>query len=474
MFHLSKRYIAFAAVAFLLCAVLAVLIADKIFVAESRIKDGIWIGHVYVGGLTIQEATERVSKIISQDPLPAVMLTDGKDIWPVNASNINFSVNVEKSVGLAYQVTREEFFTERWLQRYNLLSQRKIVPFLFDLDRNRLSEIVAKMTPLLNRSARDASILIVDKDVTILPAITGRKIISSKTAENAFSDPQPHLALMVNLIFDISNPKINDADFSGINTVISTFSSRFNPWDYERNANLRLAAESINGTVLKPGAVFSYNSIVGPRTASQGFRMAPVILDGKLVPDWGGGVCQVSSTLYNAALLANLEIVDRTAHGRAIGYVPLGFDATVVDGQIDFKFRNNLPNPVLIYSSLSFDRITFSLLGDKRDLPPLINLDYVVHKVIEPVEIKQQDPTLEAGKEVQEEPPQRGFVVTTYRIISKDGKDVRQKLFSDSYDPVDKIIKIGSKPIAVSSTTAPPAPSATAPLIPAQRGTITR
>jgi len=186
--------------------------------------------------------------------------------------------------------------------------------------------------------------------------------------------------------------------------------------------------------------------------------MAPVILDGKLVPDWGGGVCQVSSTLYNAALLADLDVVDRSNHGRAIGYVPLGFDATVVDGLIDFQFKNNLKRPVLLYSVITENELMFSILGNDKDVPPPIELDYVVHKVIEPVEIKQPDPTLEVGKEEVDESPQRGFRVSTYRIRTINGKQVSQLLATDDYDPVNRIVKVGTKtidgkaPIAVNPT----------------------
>ena len=164
-----------------------------------------------------------------------------------------------------------------------------------------------------------------------------------------------------------------------------------------------------------------------------------------------GGVCQVSSTLYNSALLANLDIVDRSNHGRAIGYVPLGFDATVVDGLIDFKFKNTLSKSIMIYSALTESELFFAVLGDASNSPPPIELDYVVHKVIEPKEIKQPDPTLEVGKEIVDESPQRGFKVATYRIRKIDGKQERQLLAIDDYDPVNKIIKVGTKPKGTTS-----------------------
>jgi len=267
-----------------------------------------------------------------------------------------------------------------------------------------------------------------------------------KTVTQAFQLPQNQLNFVLDLVFETILPKIPDEHYTGINAMLSSYSTYFKSWDYDRNANLRLAASRIHGTVLKSGEIFSYNKNVGHRTQQEGFRMAPVILDGKLVPDWGGGVCQVSSTLYNTVLLADLDIVDRSNHGRAIGYVPLGFDATVVDGQIDFKFKNNLKRPIMLHSVITDNELVFAVLGDSKDIPPPIELDYVVHKVIEPIEIKQPDPSLEVGRESVDESPQRGFLVSTYRIRTINGKQVSQLLATDDYDPVNRIVKVGTKP----------------------------
>jgi vancomycin resistance protein YoaR len=279
-----------------------------------------------------------------------------------------------------------------------------------------------------------------------MPAIEGRILDLDQTIQHALTKSQLNFVVVIDLYFIVQIPNVTDKHFAGINSMLSVYSTHFKPWDEDRNANLRTAARRIHGTILKPGSVFSYNEKVGKRTQQQGFRMAPVIFDGKLIPDWGGGVCQVSSTLYNSVLMANLDIVERINHGRAIGYVPLGFDATVVDGQIDFKFKNNLSKPIMLYSVVTDNELFFAVLGDASNTPPPIELDYVVYKVIEPVEIKQPDPTLEIGKEVIDESPQRGFRVATYRIRTINGKEERQLLAIDDYDPVNKIIKIGSKP----------------------------
>jgi len=420
--------------------------ADQLFLRESRILPNVYVGYVDVGNLTSEEAEKKLSDAVAGG-LPPVVITDGTEVWLIPANEINLKVDIGKSIGAAREVGRSQYFLQRWQDRWSSPSQAVYLPVVVGFDRGKLAGSVAPLSKQTDRQARSASLSLLakSKEVTLNPAVVGRRLNVEKTVGEALSAPQQQLAFVVELKFDTEQPLLTDNQFSGITTMLASFSTVFKAWDTERNANLRLAAERIHGKRLKPGDVFSYNEIVGNRTQQQGFRMAPVILDGKLVPDWGGGVCQVSSTLYNAVLLANMDIVERTNHGRAIGYVPLGFDATVVDGQLDFKFRNNLKNPVLIYTMLTENELYFFVLGDAKDAPPPIELDYVVHKVYEPVEIKQPDPTLEAGKEMVEESPQRGFRVSTYRILKINGKEERQLLATDDYDPVNRIVKVGTK-----------------------------
>ena len=420
--------------------------ADQMFLRDSRILPNIFVGYVDVGGLTKEEAAKKLTSVVSSG-LPPVVITDGKDVWLVPARDINLVIDVDKSIETAYSAGRSQNFIQRWQDRWSSQSQPQQLPVQVDFERTKLAKVIAPLADQTDRQARSASLSLLakSKEVAVSPAVVGRRLNVGKTVAEAFTVPQQQMAFVVELKFDTEQPPLTDEQFSGINTMLATYSTSFRSWDTERNANLRLAAERIHGKRLNPGDVFSYNDTVGTRTQKQGFRMAPVILNGKLVPDWGGGVCQVSSTLYNAVLLANMDIVDRSNHGRAIGYVPLGFDATVVDGLIDFKFRNNLKNPVLIYTTVTEDELFFFVLGDAKDAPPPIELDYVVHKVYEPIEVKQPDPTLESGKEVIEESPQRGFRVSTYRIRKINGKEERQLLATDDYDPVNRIIKVGTK-----------------------------
>ncbi len=472
-----KRQLGFLFGILMLLATVGVVAADQAILHDARILPNVHVAYIDVGGLTLEEAEARLLEATRATAGLPVMLTDQAEVWFISPEKIDFTVDVKQSVTNSLAFGRGSDFLQRWHDRLAAREHQLYLPVHVSFDKTKLTHILTDMAPVTDRQPRDASLLVLvkSKNIALIPAIEGRKLDTQRSATEAFAQPQMQLAFVIDLKFNIQTPKLTDANFAGINTMLAQYSTQFKPWDYDRNANLQLATQRIHGTVLKPGEVFSYNNIVGNRTQQQGFRMAPVILDGKLVPDWGGGVCQVSSTLYNSALLANLEIVDRSNHGRAIGYVPLGFDATVVDGQIDFKFKNNLSRPIMLHAIITDNELFFAVLGDVKDTPPPIELDYVVHRVIEPVEVKQPDPTLEIGKEVVDESPQRGFRVSTYRIRKVDGKEERQLLATDDYDPVNRIIKIGSKPkdantpIAVDpSKKAPPGQS---PVI--VQGTIT-
>ncbi len=445
---MTKKQLGLAAFVLLTIAMAGILTADHLLQQDPRIRPNVQVASVDIGGLLPAEAERKLRESIKLAAIAPILVTDQKNNWFFQPADIDFIVDVKGSIAIASGVGHESDFLLRWKQRLLSDNQVRNLPAAVEMNRTKLVKALTVLAAQTDRQPKDAILTIVPKNKTVIltPAVVGRKLEIEKTVAQAFQTTPNQLPFVINLIFTQQAPKITDDHYAGINTVLATYTTSFNPWDSERNANLRLATGRIHGTVLKPGETFSYNQIVGHRTQQEGFRMAPVILDGKLVPDWGGGVCQVSSTLYNAALLADLDIVDRSNHGRAIGYVPLGFDATVVDGQIDFKFKNNLKRPVILHSVLSDNELTFSILGDAKDVPPPIELDYVVHKVIEPIEIKQPDATLETGKEVVDESPQRGFRVSTYRIRTINGKQVSQLLSTDDYDPVNRIIKIGTKP----------------------------
>lgn len=238
-----------------------------------------------------------------------------------------------------------------------------------------------------------------------------------------------------------------------ITTRLTTYSTSMGASSRNRVHNVRLACQAIDGTVLLPGDVFSYNDTVGPRVAGAGFKEAPVIVRGKLVPGTGGGICQVSSTLYNASLLADLEIVRRRHHAFPVAYVPAGRDATVVDGVIDFRFKNRLKHPIAIDSKVVGGRVIVHLYGHADDKAEVSIVSGGVSTVGAGLKTIP-DPQLPKGRRVVVEPARSGKRVTVSRIVKKAGREVRKEVISrDYYRPFDGVVRVGSRVVQKAAPT---------------------
>lgn len=229
---------------------------------------------------------------------------------------------------------------------------------------------------------------------------------------------------------------------------LSTYTTRYNSGNYNRSNNLELAAKAINGTVLMPGETFSYNQTVGERTISAGYKAAAAYAGGKVIQDVGGGICQISSTLYNAVLLANLEITDRSNHCFETSYVPAGRDATVNWGTVDFQFKNNRKYPIKIETTAGGGIATAKIHGLKEENEYEVVIQSKVTSYISRTTRYKNDSTMDEGKEVIEDNGFDGCNSETYKILKLNGEVVSQALISrDSYDPMDRVIIRGTKKV---------------------------
>ena len=235
---------------------------------------------------------------------------------------------------------------------------------------------------------------------------------------------------------------------------LGTYSTRYDPTNKNRSNNIAISTEKIDGTIIMPGETFSYNQTVGERTIAQGYKEAGAYSGGKVVQDVGGGICQTSSTLYNAALLANLEIVDRSNHQFLTSYVDAGRDATVAWGSIDFQFKNTRTYPIKIEATAKNGVCKMSIYGIKEETEYEVVIQSEVLSYIPFTTKYENDETLDEGEEVVEQSGYRGCTSEAYRILKKNGEVVSKTLLSkDTYDPMTKIIKRGTKKEAVTTKT---------------------
>ncbi len=228
--------------------------------------------------------------------------------------------------------------------------------------------------------------------------------------------------------------------------LLATYTTRYDPTNKNRSNNLTIAAGKINGTILMPGETFSYNKVVGARTIEAGYKEAGAYAGGKVVQDVGGGICQISSTIYNTALLANLEIVDRSNHQFLTSYVPVSRDATVSWGGLDFKFKNTRTYPIKIVASAKNGLAKVSFYGIKEETEYEVVIQSKTLSYI-PYTVKYiEDSSLAKGKEVVSQSGYNGCKSEAYRVLKLNGKVVSKTLLSrDTYDPMQRIIRRGTK-----------------------------
>ncbi|MBW4081626.1 VanW family protein [Paenibacillus sp. S150] len=228
----------------------------------------------------------------------------------------------------------------------------------------------------------------------------------------------------------------------GVERKISQFSTSLGASGPGRTFNVAAAAEAVNGTMLPPGAVFDYGKAIQKAQADTGFREAPVIVNGKLQPGTGGGICQVSSTLYNAALRSGLEIVERRNHSLPVSYLPKGQDATFSEGNINFRFRNNTGKYLIIHAAVQGRTLTVKLFGTfPKNVTFLVQSRTV--EVLAPTDKYVSDPSLPNGGTRVIQNGKTGYVVETHITRLVDGKAVEKKLLSrDTYYAQKRIIAI--------------------------------
>lgn len=240
------------------------------------------------------------------------------------------------------------------------------------------------------------------------------------------------------------NVKTSDIGIEAFPDLLSSYSTSFASSSSNRATNVSLATNKINGKVLMPGEVFSFNGTVGKRTPQAGFKVAGVYMNGQVATDYGGGICQVSSTLYNAVLRANLEIVDRSNHMFEVGYVPIGTDATVSWGAPDFKFKNSRSYPIKIVTSSSNRKCVVKFYGLKESEEYDIEIVSYRTGSVPYRTTYTTDSSLAAGQQKVIQRGSNGAKSVAYRIRKKNGQVISKELLSkDTYDPHNQIIAVG-------------------------------
>lgn len=268
--------------------------------------------------------------------------------------------------------------------------------------------------------------------------------ISLEDAKALLEDEQEEYHIPLKVI----HPAVttNDLGKKAFPDLLGTFTTKYDPSNKNRSNNLELANNKINDTILLPGEVFSYNKIVGERTIASGYKEAAIYEGGQVVDGLGGGICQISSTLYNSVLYANLKIISRSNHQFLTSYTTAGRDATVAYGSIDFQFQNTRKYPIKIVGIVKNGIVKYDIYGIKEENEYEVIIQTKVTSSIPYTTKYEEDSTLEIGNEVIEQRGMNGCTSETYKIVKQNGKIIAKELLSkDTYNAMQRIVVKGTR-----------------------------
>lgn len=340
---------------------IVILLIPSIVLRGDRISPNVRIAGVEVGGLPLSEARAKLQNLVGN---PTLSLQSPERAWKVRLSEVGGQPLLEDALRRAYTLGREGNYVDRVKSLWRTWQEGQPLDLTFSFDEKKLRRLVWDLAAFVNRAPIDGRLRMEGNHmVGVMDGTWGRRLNVDATVRRILSEYRLHHTA-IPLVIEDKRPAVTAEDLREINGVIGQFTTWFNRGKRNRTWNIHLVARELNGAVILPQQVFSFNHRTGSREASKGYRVAQIYVNKKIVEGVGGGVCQVSTTLYNAALRAGLPIVERHRHSLPVPYIRPGRDATVSYPHRDFQFKNNTDSPIYLQARVEGSRITITLWGN--------------------------------------------------------------------------------------------------------------
>lgn len=450
-------------------------VADAVAPYNNLFCEGVWVDGIHLGGMTPEQAYNSVVSQINQrhDAWKVSLTFEGRTVYEITSDMLGMSVDVNSVLNEAWKQGHTDAAGNgiSYKERLAAMEQLKIQPYsaytaIPSGDTSVIDNILESLKSQIDTSAVDAALLEIDSSLPY-PFVfqeekNGRVLNTVPIKEKLYQMVATMQSGAVDIVPDYVYPNVTLVDLkkhyelrSSMYTPIATSSTE------NRNENIRIAFSKFDGYVLQPGKQFSFNGVVGERTEKAGFKTAVEYVYGEHVEGIGGGVCQASTTLYQAAVCAGLQIVKRSHHSDAVGYTELGKDATVYwvgKRKIDFVFKNNTDEPVYIFASVQTDPSNkkrliarVSIYGKYME-GVRYEMEAQTVKILEPPDeptyVKDTNGTYVTYKDQQKSvsKPQEGYVVESYRVEYVNNEVTNRKLlYTDTFEPKAERIYVGVK-----------------------------
>lgn len=338
---------------------------NKKYIYTNVIAKNIFVEGIDVSNLTKEEAINYVNENVI---LGELQLNYNGETNVISPDEIDLKYNTSEVVDEAYHYTKTDSYFENVKRFFDLNKNSKNLEIKSLYNENKLSEKIQNISDSINVDMKNAKVYISDSgNISVSSATIGKELDIASTKESIYDAIKNKDYKSIDLKVNIKEPKISTEAAKSVNTLLAEFSTKFSTKDSNRVTNVVLSAKATSDVLLMPGEEFSYNNLTGKRTTSNGYKDAPVIINGKLEQDVGGGVCQVSSTLFNSVLYSGLDVTSRRNHSLKSSYVSIGRDAMVSDGGSDFRFKNPYSHPVYIKNTVSNGVITSKIYGNTSD-----------------------------------------------------------------------------------------------------------
>ena len=428
------------------------------YLKQDMIYQGVFVDGIHVGAMTIAQAEENLTQSESTSAAPfSVAVSIGNKSWTIDNKSVTATRTLKNVLDVAYAQGRQNTtaiigtaitpFRERvntvmgMMESYVQLKSE--ATYDHDAVRQRIAEIAAYVT----RDPVDSVIQSFDPNTRVFtftqdqPGIT---IDSEALYQQVIAKlDQGAVGETITVTAQITTPAVTKADMMNNFKLISAYTTTTTSAK-NRNNNINLACQAINGKALLPGETFSFNETTGKRTTEKGYQSAGAIAAGQSIEEVGGGICQVSSTLFNAVARADLEIVSRSPHAWPSTYVNYGEDATVNWPNLDFSFKNNKSTPVFVIAYYKDRKCSAEIWGMTLGTGITIDLSSKIVQTMEPSSevVYKQNTSLPVGTSEETIKARTGYVVETYKVWYKDGQEMKRELMQTSkYKPYQRTIE---------------------------------
>lgn len=413
----------------------------------ERTLPGLTLAGKDIGGLTWDELRSKAEDAAERQRQRTITLIAGDAKVATTAVELGASVRLGDALTQAMALGRSGELGQDLTSRFAAYRGRIDLKLGSVFDADVALETLESVAPAIERPSLPTRLDMEARKV--LPAEPGATVLaydSLSAVATELASGSDRIELRVQAKPPVEDPLAEIADELDISIVLGQFSTPYQNTSNQadRNHNLKIGATAIDGYVLRPGQTFSFNEVVGERSAAAGYRYATGIAAGQLIDVLGGGICQVSTTLFGAAFFGGLDIVSARPHSRPSSYVDMGLDSVVAWPELDMKIRNPYDFPLVLHMTVLQGQVQAQVLGPQR--PYQVAFERTLGDVVEYPTVWRDDETLQQGAEEVVQRGRRGFSLTRERKFYAAGDEVKNESWTLRYPPTTEILRRGTNP----------------------------